>query len=148
MRASIGGMVSVFLLAIFLVVLSSYLLFNVSYAKAFRVKNHIITTYEEYEGNCDEGSDCQKVIEGFESDYGYYVTYELKPDSTNCKCYQDLGYCATEIKSAKTIGNKKVYTSKYIIRTEVYIRFPLVQDILGIGKFGVTGQTHEITKWN
>ena len=146
MRASMGGILSMFLLAIFLVVLSSYLLFNVSYAKAFRVKNKIITTYEEYEGNCDEGSECQREIERYENSLGYFTSFELTPDGDRCVCYQKLGYCATEIITNKKIGNVNVHAVKYVIRTDVYIKFPLVQDILGIGKMGVTGQTHEIVK--
>lgn len=146
MRASIGGMVSLFILAVFLIVLASYLLFNVSYAKAFRVKNKIITTYEQYEGNCGKNTNCYKEIERYEQDLGYYLTYELQPDSNKCTCYKELGYCATEIPSTKKIGKKTVKTVKYIIRTDIYIRFPFVQDILGLAKFGVTGQTHEIIK--
>lgn len=146
MRASIGGMVSLFILAVFLVVLASYLLFNVSYAKAFRVKNKIITTYEEYEGNCGKNTNCYKEIERYEQSLGYYITYELKPDSDKCTCYQELGYCATEIPSSKKIGKKTVKTIKYVIRTDVYIRFPFVQDILGLAKFGVTGETNEIIR--
>lgn len=145
MKASIGGIVNLFAVAVFLVLLMSFLLFNVSYAKAFRVKNKIITTYEQYEGNCDRNTKCYKVIKQFEEDFGYKVTYELE-EKEGTKCYQELGYCATEMKVKKKLNNTNITYYKYNIRTEVYIRFPFIQDIFGIGKFGVNGETHEIVR--
>lgn len=147
MKASLGGMVSLVILAVFLIILTSFLLFNVSYAKAFRVKNKIITTYEEYEGNCGKNTVCYKEIEAYEGALGYDVTAELTTEGNkNCTCYRELGYCATEVPITKKIGKKKVKSVKYIIRTEVYIRFPFIQDILGVGVFNVTGETNEIVK--
>ena len=141
MKAAFGGLVNVFLVLVFIVVIMSFLLFNVSYAKAFRVKNKIITTYEQYEGNCDSpNSNCYKEIKRFEEQFGYHVTYDLK-ETPDTKCFQELGYCRTA-KYAKQGKNRKLV--KYIITTEVYIKFPLIQDILGIGKFGVSGETNNI----
>ncbi len=148
MRASIGGIVNLFAIAVFLIVLASFLLFNVSYAKAFRVKNKIITTYEQYEGNCDRtDSACYKEIQRFEKAFGYKVTYEL-PEKEGTTCFQELGYCSTKSTYKKKIDNVTYTAEKYTIRTEVYIRFPFIQDIFGIGKFGVSGETHEILKFN
>lgn len=141
MKAAFGGLVNVFLVLIFIVVIMSFLLFNVSYAKAFKVKNKIITTYEQYEGNCNSpNSNCYKEIKRFEEQYGYHVTYELK-EKPGTKCYQELGYCSTA-QYAKKGKNRKLV--KYIITTEVFIKFPLIQDILGIGKFSVSGETNNI----
>ena len=60
MRDAFGGIVNISMIVVFLVIVSGYLAFNVSYTKAFRVKNKIITTIEQYEGLCDEDSDCAK----------------------------------------------------------------------------------------
>ena len=140
MRASIGGIVNLFLITLFIVIISSLLLFNVSYAKAFRVKNKIITTYEQYEGNCSNQTACQAEIKSYEDRLGYNVTRELKPEDPNEKCYQSLGYCA--LVSYNPLG--KAYT--YKIRTEVKIRFPFIDDIFGIGSFKVSGKTHAIVR--
>lgn len=140
MKASIGGIVNIFLVLVFIVIMMSFLLFNVSYAKAFRVKNKIITTYEQYEGNCDRNTNCYNEIKRYEEQFGYKVTYDLK-EKPGTKCYQELGYCSTRKQAEKGKNNKLV---KYVITTEVYVKFPLIQDILGVGKFGVSGETHSI----
>lgn len=143
MRASIGGIVNLFLIMIFIVIISSLLLFNVSYAKAYRVKNKIITTYEQYEGNCGNNTACHRQIKQYEDGIGYNVTKELVADQAqNEVCYQDLGYCAIRQVAANYKGNKKAYTFR--IRTEVKVRFPFVEDILGVGKFAISGKTKEI----
>ena len=52
MRDAFGGLMNMVIIIVFLVLVSGYLAFNVNYTKAFRVKNKIITTIEQYEGNC------------------------------------------------------------------------------------------------
>ena len=49
MRDAIGGVVNVAFIAVFLVIVSGYLAFSVSYNKAFKVKNKIISILEQYE---------------------------------------------------------------------------------------------------
>lgn len=143
MKASIGGVVNLFLVTIFIIIISSLLLFNVSYAKSYRVKNKIITTYEQYEGRCGLHTACQNAIKSYEDRLGYNVTREMIPDAAEGEeCYQDLGYCAIRKRAASYKGNKKAYT--YRIRTEVKVRFPFVEDILGIGTFKISGKTKEI----
>ena len=143
MRASIGGIVNLFLVTIFIIIVSSLLLFNVSYAKSYRVKNKIITTYEQYEGNCEANTACQREIKAYEDRLGYNVTRAMIPNAAeNEDCYQDLGYCASRQKSATYRNNKKAYT--YRIRTEVKVRFPFIDDILGVGTFRISGKTKEI----
>ena len=44
MRDAFGGIVNISMIVVFLVVVSGYLAFNVTYTKAFRMKNKIITT--------------------------------------------------------------------------------------------------------
>ena len=141
MRASIGGIVNLFMIAVFIVLISSFLLFNVSYAKSYRVKNKIIETYEQYEGNCrSTNSSCYKKIKEYEDMIGY----NLKTNISNTQdgqeyCVDDLGYCALEISE----GNN-AYT--YRIRTEISVRFPLIENIMGIGKFKIVGLTKTIYK--
>ena len=50
MRDAFGGLVNIVIIVVFLVLVSGLLAFNVNYTKAYRVKNKIITTLEQYEG--------------------------------------------------------------------------------------------------
>ena len=53
MKDAIGGVLSLNLILIFLVIISCYLAFSVNYTKAFRVKNEIRSIIEKNEGlNC------------------------------------------------------------------------------------------------
>lgn len=143
MRASIGGIVNLFLVTIFIIIVSSLLLFNVSYAKSYRVKNKIITTYEQYEGKCGLHTSCQSEIKNYEDRLGYNVTRAMVADAARGEtCYQDLGYCAIKQKAANYKQGNRAYT--YKIRTEVKVRFPFVEDILGIGTFKISGKTKDI----
>ena len=56
MRDAFGGVANLVIIVVFLVLVSGYLAFNVNYTKAFRVKNKIISTYEQYNGNCSNNS--------------------------------------------------------------------------------------------
>ena len=50
MRDAFGGIVNIVLVAIFLVIVSGILGLVVNYTKAFRMKNAVISTIEQYEG--------------------------------------------------------------------------------------------------
>ena len=72
MRDAFGGLMNIIIIVVFLVIVSGYLAFNVTYTKAFRVKNKIITTIEQYEGNCgNESSACDKEILSYMKELGY-----------------------------------------------------------------------------
>ena len=52
MRDGIGSTVMITIIIAFIVCASSYLAYNVNYTKAFRMKNKIISVYEDYNGVC------------------------------------------------------------------------------------------------
>ena len=52
MRDAFGGLVNIVIIVVFIVVVSGYLAFNVTYTKAFKVKNKMISLLEQYEGKC------------------------------------------------------------------------------------------------
>ena len=93
MRDAFGGVVNLAMIVVFLVLVCGYLAFNVNYTKAFRVKNYIITSIEQYEGNCDEGTACYQKINDYINRIGYNA-----PDFTleDYKCMH--GYCYKEFK--------------------------------------------------
>lgn len=141
MKAAVGGVLNLFLVTIFIVIISSLLLFNVSYAKSFRVKNKIITTYEQYEGNCGDGTACNQEIANYEERLGYRANNMNADTSKNEQCFDDLGYCVITRNVSK---GGKVVAHTYKIRTEVRVRFPFVEEILGLGVFGISGETKAV----
>ena len=48
MQEAFGGILNIFLILIFLVIVEGILAFTVSYTKAFRMKNYVIATIEQY----------------------------------------------------------------------------------------------------
>ena len=64
MKEAIGGVLSLNLILIFLVIISCYLAFSVNYTKAFRIKNEIRSIIEKHEGLTCEA--LKKINELFE----------------------------------------------------------------------------------
>ena len=74
MRDAFGGLINIAIIIVFLVIVSGYMAYNVSYTKAFKVKNKVISTIEEFEGKCDfskDGDKCVKIIDTFMRQIGY-----------------------------------------------------------------------------
>ena len=68
MKEAMGGILSLNLILIFLVIISCYLAFSVNYTKTFRVKNEIRSIIEKNEGlTCDALKQIEKLME----DYNY-----------------------------------------------------------------------------
>lgn len=153
MRDAFGGIVNISMIVVFLVVVSGYLAFNVSYTKAFRVKNKVITTIEQYQGNCGSGSDCEKKINAYIQQVGYspaeFDGYEggcstihaAKPKAVGRGYY--IAKCSGS--SNNTVGgsgstdNKKVY---YRVETAIDISIPIVNNIISnMRVFRLSGNT-------
>ena len=86
MRDAFGGLMNMVIIIVFLVLVSGYLAFNVNYTKAFRVKNKIITTIEQYEGNCgNENSACNQEIISYMKELGYNADTNMRIDGYECQ---------------------------------------------------------------
>ena len=151
MRDAVGGTVSLVIVAFFIVFALSYMAFNVNYTKAFRMKDKIISLYEDYGGECDS-SECQ----GFVLDYANEIGYT----STNLNCPEgyDLDYTGLYCKSPVVVNNqsdtdfgkniknnedlsdirKKKY---YKIVTKINIQIPIINNILDFSFFYISGDT-------
>ncbi|MBE6157420.1 MAG: hypothetical protein E7160_01345 [Firmicutes bacterium] len=144
MRDAFGGIVNISMIVVFLVIVSGYLAFNVSYTKAFRVKNKIITTIEQYEGLCDEDSDCAKIIDEYIRNIGYspYTNITVKPNGcTPVHTPNDNGngYYIARCGGTDDIDNKKVY---YKVITFIDINIPIINQVMsGMHIFEVSGNT-------
>lgn len=158
MRDAFGGLVNIAIIIVFLVIVSGYMAYNVSYAKAFRVKNKIISTIEEFDGKCDfskKGDTCVKVIDTYMAQIGYNPLGKDKATSasfdapSNCRASSvncQTGYCTMkcEYNSDKGIGNKYYY---YRVVTYVTLDIPIVNKVMsGMSVFQVTGDTMRIKK--
>lgn len=153
MRDAFSGITSIVIIVVFLVLVSGYLAFNVSYTKAFKVKNKIISTFEEYEGQCDsESSECNKKIKDYMKDIGYSPPASITvnnigvEDTTGWYCRQ--GYCYKEIKvnnpTAGSLddGKERAY---FKIVTQIYIDIPIINRLMpGLKLFQVSGDTKPI----
>ena len=69
MRDSLGGLVSIFIIVIFVVLIMGYLAFNVNYTKAFRMRDKVIDTLNRNNGVC--GKYCRNEINQYAADIGY-----------------------------------------------------------------------------
>lgn len=150
MRDAIGGIVNLVIIVVFLVIVSGYLAFNVNYTKAFRVKNKIISTIEEYEGNCPaDGKGCDKIINDYINSMGYDNTNLINCDSYNTdkiKYYKRNGYCvgASYSNSQSNIQDKG-QTAYFKVKTYITIDMPIIRNVIpNIGMFEITGDTKTV----
>lgn len=152
MRDAYGGIVNLSMLVFFLVLVCGYLAFNVNYTKAFRVKNYVITSLEQYEGNCGKDTACYNKINNYIRQIGYSVP--IKPSDKlvidGYTCFD--GYCYKEFETknessgAVSENNDKVY---YKVVTRIYIDIPIIRNIMpGLRLFDVSGNTKLITPFS
>ena len=119
MSQATGGAINMFLVAIFLAVVSGYLAFSVSYNKAFRYKNQIIDSIEQCEGITNSKTDSNTVcviekVRAYAKTIGYN-NEEINKDGYTCfapkyKCYN----------SKEEIVNKVLDNLKYDVEQAKY----------------------------
>ena len=71
MRDAIGGSTTLVIIVVFIVIALGYMAFNINYTKAFRMKDKIVTLYDDYSGNCLNSSKCQQEIKSYAKQIGY-----------------------------------------------------------------------------
>ncbi len=140
MRDAFGGVVNLVMIVVFLVIVSGYLAFNVNYTKAFRVKNYIISTFEEYEGKCDVSSSCNTKIKEYMKAIGYSAVNFSIQDYT---CHDGYCYKKTQVSAAGEDLKERAY---FKVVTQINIDIPIINKILPSLKiFQVSGDTKQIT---
>ncbi len=152
MRDAFGGIVNIAIVVVFLVLVSGYLAFNVNYTKAFRLKNEIISALEEYEGSGFESisSGCQRPlcnkINTYAKQIGYNVSKINRPNNDGAvwNCDDSIGYCVGKYSVVSDgIENKgRVY---YRVITQININIPIINNIMGLRIFQVSGSTKTMT---
>lgn len=147
MRDAIGSTVMVTIIIAFIIIVSSYLAYNVNYTKAFRMKNKIISIYEDYKGVCSES--CEDEIYEYARSIGYQPatlncsgTYELKPSGNPLYCAKKVTVNSTySTSNPDKVVPDKDGTNYYKIVTRINIQIPLFDNIFNFGFMYVTGDT-------
>ena len=135
MRDAMGGSVALVIIVVFIVIALGYMAFNVNYTKAFRMKNKIITIYDNYNGNCD--SACNGEIVSYAKTIGYTLGQSMSCDGYNGKGVNGL-YCYDEVTNKGGLtGNSKYYR----IITKINVEIPIINRILDLKVLYITGDT-------
>jgi len=154
MNEGMGSTTLIVIIIVFISVVSAYMAYNVNYTKAFRMKNKIISLYEEYKGDCN--SDCKAEIAQYAKDIGYTGVDGLncedsyfKPDdpSVRTQTFNQYGYCEYKVNVVKS-SNPNVFHDNnsdpgyyYRILTRIDINIPIVQNVFDLRILNVTGDT-------
>ena len=148
MRDAFGGVANLVIIVVFLVLVSGYLAFNVNYTKAFRVKNKIISTFEQYEGQCSISATnkCHTEILEYMNSLGYDApNFDLTDDGYTCGngyCYKQIDITTDSSTSTTTDTKRKAY---FKIVTQINIDIPIINKIMpGLKIFQVSGDTKPI----
>lgn len=142
MRDAMGGTVALVIIVVFIVIALGYMAFNVNYTKAFRMKNKIISVYEDYDGNCL--SDCRDSIKNYAKTIGYSTGNNMVCpngyyNSDDIYCYQKVD--ASGGVSAEGIIDDAKKKSYYRIITKMNVEIPIINNILDLRIFYITGDT-------
>lgn len=140
MRDSIGGVFNLTFIAIFMLVVSGYLAFSVSYNKAYKVKNKIISTLEQYEGY---NSKSKEIIESYMDKLGYNAGEVASNLKSDYNCCSNRGYCVQWVSDdSADSGLPRGY---YKVLTTVNIDVPIFNKFLPFMTFfKTTGDTMTI----
>lgn len=155
MRDALGGTVNLIIIVVFITLVLGYLAFNVNYTKAFRMKNKIISVYEDYHGNCLDGNDCQQAIQDYAKQVGYQPKLTSCPEGMSpvhsvifSEGYSGM-YCLKEIPVNRKLpasdssllidSTEKVY---YKVATKITLDVPIIKYFIGdLRVFWVYGDT-------
>ena len=144
MRDAFGGLMNVILVALFLVIVSGILGLIVNYNKAFRMKNIVISYIENYQASegcfSSANSTCRTRIEEAAKSIGY------SPTELNCENYQKFSSNGKGLfcweKRHSDSGKYDIYT----VVTQVDINIPIINKIMGLSFFQVSGDTRVINR--
>lgn len=158
MKEGLGNIPIIAIIIVFITFVSGYLAYNVNYTKAFKMKNKIISVYEEYNGQC--GSECKSKIGAYAQEIGYSYLNLTESDCNderfvpvgvvNSGSFANnyYGYCEYKVQdliSPDWVVNECVERYHYRILTKINIRIPIIESILKLRVMNVTGDTETFT---
>ena len=138
MRDAIGGVFSLQIILVFVILVNGYMAYSVNYTRAFRVKNQIINIVVENEG-VSEGDNAAKRISSLVKTAGYglsSVQQEFVRNNNNVDgwyCNGQDGYC---IKCFDNTGDNTITSDDasyrgvyYGVKTYVNMDIPILNRI-------------------
>ena len=141
MKDAFGGLFNIVVIGAFLMLLSSTFALIVSYTKAFKFKNIVISNYEKYEAaNCEGlsgGSACSDNI----SKEAKSIAYS---PNTTVKCHDGMELDSNGLFCYRPIVQKNGVIYEVVIQID--INFPLVNRLVAMRVFQVSGKTRVIVK--
>jgi hypothetical protein len=150
MKDAFGGILNFVFLIFMLVFVEGVLGFIFSYTKAFQMKNIVISAFERYEasGCTKSGSACMNKIQASAESIGYSANSALNCDKSSG--FENAGnlnlFCYKATLSSNRDGShyatNQVYS--YTITTQVNLNIPIINNILGLSFFQVSGDTRKI----
>lgn len=150
MRDAMGGVVNITFIAIFMIVVSGYLAFTVSYNKAFKVKNKAISILEQYE---HYNSTSQELIKEYMNKLGYNaqspkLDSKRDGDTNDWDCKSVNGICVRWTQDTES-GEAGIPKGYYSVKAGVYINVPIFNKFLPYMTFFQTqGDTMTINAIN
>ncbi len=155
MREAIGGVFTLQIILVFVILINGYMAYSVNYTRAFRVKNGIINIVEENEG-FSEGGNASKEISSLVKKAGYGLSSAQQQGVRNNNnkdgwyCSGQDGYC---IKCFDNTGNNKITSDDatyrgvyYSVKTYVNMDVPMLNRVFaGLPDFlAVKGDTKTV----
>lgn len=159
MKDAFGGIFNLAIISVFLVVVMGILGLTVNYTKAFRAKNIIISSIEQY----GTGSTCfNKGEPCFEKIKSELESIAYRPHSISCPSsgtdgisnwygaprdatgQNEILYCYAEKDSYQ--DKRKVVHFSFRVVTQVDIDIPIINKIMGMYFFQVKGDTRKFTE--
>lgn len=145
MRDAVGGTVTIVIIVFFIVFALGYLALNVNYTKAFRMRDRIISMYDDFEGNC--GSVCEDAITSYARKVGYSTNNSLVcyPDDDEVYENKSYLYCVAPIYNCDqcqaSVRGDNVVKVYYKIQTNIHFQIPVVSNILKFRFLNLYGTT-------
>ena len=152
MQDAFGGLLSMGIIVFFLVLVTGILGFTYSYAKAFRMKDFVITAFEQYdalgcvtdENSSSDDTACKNLIRQRADQLAYSThlnceDHEEEVGVDNLFCYKVVDKLTDDNNSSTRI---------YEITTQVDIDIPVINNLFGLRIFQVHGATRELKVFN
>ena len=155
MRDAMGGTIVLVIIVVFIVFALAYMAFNVNYTKAFRMKDKIISVYDDFNGDCSS-DDCKKIITDYARKIGYTTDGNLRCPAgyeriNGIYCIReqiiDTNKSSSSISYIKNSGQTGISVSDiktkhyFNIITKINLHIPVVNNILDLSFFYIYGDT-------
>lgn len=151
MKEATGGIFTIQIILVFVVIISGYLAFSVNYNRAFHIKNRTINLIESFEGVTSDPATICRRLEEYVAAVGYTASgVDCSREGTGqvLDCGDNLGICVTRRSStaaSASPGEVGMNRAEYDVVTFISIDLPIIRDIFqNVRFFQVRGTTRTI----